>query len=140
MVESPGRLKKIFGVLIICVIPVFTALGGCVFLEHREQINALKGLDKNGRDITNYLDSEREGFSRLKEDFRNNRLKKNADKSEIRSAYGEPVLCENKNNDKRAEESCLYRDPTEFLNTDEIYLYFDRNGRLKSWDFFAAGD
>ena len=75
---------------------------------------------------------------KLKDDINNGRLRKGASKKYIIDAYFEPVLAKKSADDSGAKEILLYRNPTEYFQSDRIYLSFDNRGRLVSWELKPA--
>jgi hypothetical protein len=110
-------------------------LAGCVYISHYSQVKELKNLAASEDDIQKYLKKQENGFSALRDDLRNNRLKKGLSKKEIISRYGCPIFCKNPGNRPEIKETCLYRRPTEYFYTDEVYLYFDNKEKLYDWEF-----
>jgi len=98
----------------------------------------LKGLGDSKYELEDYVKEQRSSFSKLRDDIKNNRLKKGAPKREILSAYGEPVFCKDIANKTEVKEICLYRYPLRYFSTDMIYLKFDKKQNLCSWEFIPA--
>lgn len=114
------------------------SLEGCVVTSHFDQLMILERFGENEQSIDNYVKKQEKLFSKLKEDIKNNRLKKGISKREILYRYGEPVFCENSHAQIGTEESCLYRYPTKYFHTDIAYLYFDKQDNLYSWEFMPG--
>jgi len=110
-------------------------LGGCVYFTHYEQIMLLKRLAANQREIENYLKRQEKLFYKLVADIKNSRLKKGITEEKVLSLYGEPVLCRDVQKMADISVTCLYRHPTKYFNTDIIYLNFDKDHKLYSWEF-----
>jgi len=113
-------------------------LGGCAYTSHYDQLMTLKQLGEEGDEIQNYVKGQEKSFIELKDDIKNNRLKKGMPKREVFSQYGEPILCEKYENKANVKEFCLYRLPTRYFDTDRAFLFFDKKGRLDSWEFIPA--
>lgn len=94
------------------------------------------GCSEGTRNIINVAESRRQMvaqvkndeylYNQLKEDARNNSLVKGTRKKEIIAKYGEPTLTK--------PDFILYRHPTDFFSSDLVYLYFDRENKLTSWE------
>ncbi|MDD5669835.1 MAG: hypothetical protein PHE58_07410 [Candidatus Omnitrophica bacterium] len=129
------RKNKIF--FLIIGIMIFL-LGGCVYFTHYEQIMLLKRLAANQREIENYLKRQEKLFYKLEADIKNSRLKKGITEEKILSMYGEPIFCRDVQKMPNISATCLYRHPTKYFNTDIIYLKFDKDHKLYSWEFIQA--
>lgn len=109
-------------------------LAGCAFLTHKQQITALKSLGDEQEELEKYVNQQEELFLRLKNDIQNQRLVKGTSKEEILSLYGEPIYCKGALNSNSQQETCLYRHPTRFFSSDLIFLEFDYDQNLSSWE------
>lgn len=109
--------------------------GGCAYITHYEEAQALKSFSDNQGKIEKYIQWQEESFYRLRDDLVNGRLKPGITKGHAISVYAEPVFCIDVR--KNAGERCLYRHPTRYFSTDLIYLRFDQ-GLLSSWEFYPA--
>lgn len=96
----------------------------------------LKRLSDDRAGMDQFILTQEKGFERLRDDFKANRLNAGTPKSRIISRYADPVYCK-ANNGQASGEICLYRRPTEFFSPNVIFLYFDRNERLESWESLA---
>jgi len=128
-----GFLKTIF--LVWCII---FSLGGCSFTTHYEQLMLLKRLGDSQYEIENYVKKQKDSFFKLKDDIKNNRLKKGISKREILYIYGEPVFCKEIADEIGVKERCLYRCPLQYFSSDIVYLKFDKEQNLCSWEFIPT--
>ena len=114
-------------------------LCGCAKLAHLNELLTLKSVSDNQRQIQIYLEKQEKGFTKLKDDIKNNRLKQGQFKRSIISKYSEPVLIEKPEPENAGiKEILLYRHPTNYFKSDRVYLYFDESGRLVSWELKPA--
>ena len=104
----------------IAILLFIVVLGGCAKYQG---VMTLKNYAAGQRQIQDYVRAQEELFLKLKQDFNDNKLEKGMPQSEITSIYGEPILSRSIDN----KEVFLYRHPTEYFDTDRIYLYFDKN-------------
>jgi len=125
-------------IFFVPVVTMLFLLEGCVYFTHHEQIMLLERFMANQREIENYLKGHEEFFYKLEDDIKNNRLKKGIAKGEVLFVYGEPILCKDIRKGDSILETCLYRHPTKYFNTDMIYLNFDKDHKLCSWRFIPA--
>ncbi|MBU1911945.1 MAG: hypothetical protein KKB22_00220 [Candidatus Omnitrophica bacterium] len=121
--------------LIWCII---FYLEGCSFTMHYEQLMLLKRLGDSQHEIEDYVKKQKDSFLKLRDDIKNNRLKKGISKREILSIYGEPVFCKDIANEVGVKEICLYRQPLQYFSTDRAYLKFDKKQNLCCWEFISG--
>lgn len=121
--------------LVWCII---FSLEGCSFTRPYEQLMLLERIGDNQHEIEDYVKNQKELFFKLKDDIKNNRLKIGVSKRKILSTYGEPVFCKDITNEVDVKETCLYRHPLKYFSTDMIYLKFDKEQNLRSWEFIPA--
>lgn len=119
----PLKLKLTFFFIVLCFC-------GC-----SEGINALKTLSRDQQEMQQYVEEQKTLFLVLKSDIENNKIAPQTPKEKILFAYGTPVICRP---EKSAElEVCIYRHPLQGIVSDNIYLYFNKDGNLNSWKFEA---
>jgi len=119
----------------ILVYLIIILLCGCAKLAHLDELLTLKSVSDDQRQIEIYLAKQEHGFNKLKEDIKNNRLRQGELKRSIIAKYSEPVLTkEAEPENVGIKEILLYRHPTSYFKSERIYLYFDINNRLVSWE------
>jgi len=131
-------MNKIFFMPIASIVLLIFLLGGCTYITHYGQISLLKKFESNQCEIDSYLKRQQEFFYKLIGDVKNNRLKKGIAKKDVLSLYGKPIFCKNVKDSLEIIERCLYRPAVEYFNTDRIYLNFDKDRNLYSWEFIPA--
>lgn len=107
-------------------------LSGC-----NQGIMTLKNLSAEQEAQHAYIKRQEALFSSLKEDVADERLQKGTPKARIISRYGDPILCRQTDKDG-AVETCLFRHPTEYFSSDQIWLYFDKNNKLLNFRSIPA--
>jgi len=76
-----------------------------------------------------YINEQNRKFSQLIKDIDNNKLKLGLKTKEVINLYGEPIDIK-----PVGEESVyLYRDALKFFPTEKVYLYFDREDKLRDF-------
>jgi len=73
-------------------------------------------------------------YNKLKQDIKENRLKKGVSQKEIISEYGQPVFSRVVDANGEAKFCLIWRHPTEFFSSDMLYLYFDAGNKLVLWE------
>ncbi len=117
---------------------LFLALAGCAVVDQNDQITALEKYDESKAEIAKYVKKQEENFNRLKDDIKNGLLQKGSSEGEIVFNYGDPVFCKDAALQGAVKKSCLYRYPTKYFDTNKVYLNFDENDKLYSWEFVTA--
>jgi hypothetical protein len=128
MKRKPARI-----LVFVCCAAMLS--GGCVLIDHAQDIVFLKQMADNQSDIEKYVRKQELGFDILRNDIENNRLQKGTAKEEIVSRYGDPVYCIDSADASVCRQMCLYRYPTRFFSSDKVSLYFDEKQSLRCWEF-----
>jgi uncharacterized protein YehS (DUF1456 family) len=118
----------------------FLILGitGCAAMSNLDELLTLKSVADSQKDIEIYLKKQEDGFKKLLDDVKNERLKQGLTKKYIMETYAEPILTKETTQDNAVREILLYRHPTQYFNSDRIYLYLDKNFRLLKWQLKPA--
>jgi hypothetical protein len=95
----------------------------------------LKRFGSSQAEAKEDVKKQEENFCKLRGDIENNRLKKNTSKKHILIKYGNPVFCKSDLLKGQLKQLCVYRLPSNELNTVLIYLYFGEKEKLDSWEF-----
>ncbi len=98
---------------------------GCSRIKVLKNLGANRTLMQKSIEKNDYL------FQRLKQDIENNVINPGVMKSDILSRYGKPVL------EKDGCKTWLYRLSLDFFENEKIYLYFDSNNGLISWEIVS---
>ncbi|HNQ50366.1 MAG TPA: hypothetical protein PLP56_07075 [Candidatus Omnitrophota bacterium] len=122
---------------LISVLCIAMWLEGC-FSSHYQNISLLKRFAKNQHGIQGYLDDREKSFRKLKDDILNDRLTRGTARQRIVAMYGEPLLCKPEGNGGAGRLRCLYRHPTQYFSSDKVYLTFDEEQKLDSWELRGA--
>lgn len=101
-------------------------------------MNNLARLGENRQQTQAYVKHQEELFAKLRLDAGNNTLKAGTPLDQIISTYGQPILRQAGEYKGEAVDYLLYRHPLKFFSSDMIYLYFDQNQRLISWEVQPA--
>jgi hypothetical protein len=120
--------------LLFVFIALITILGGCAFFNKAPQLLTLKRVSNSQKQMERCVEKKKNYLKKLIKDINTNRLKKGITYRRFIKLYGEPVL-EKDSDKKNIKKRLLYRHPTEYFNTDKVYLYFDRLDKLVSWKY-----
>ena len=110
-------------------------LQGCILFS--PELKTLKEVGESQKKIDLYLVRQNELFEKLVDDLKKEQLAAGTLKSEFIDVYGEPVLAE-RSPDSSSGEIMLYRHPTEYFNSDKVYVHFDQEGRLIHWEYIPV--
>jgi len=116
--------------LISCLILFF--ISGCFFLP--ERLKTLKKVGASQDEISAYLAKQLESFNQLIVDLDDEDIEPGISKKRFIRIYGEPILSKEVNEPTRGT-ILLYRHPTEYFESDRIYLYFDQEEKLIRWEY-----
>ena len=112
--------------LILSLLVAFSIFG-CAFLP--EGLMTLKRAGDSQKQISKYLTKQGKLFDKLLADVKRERLKPGISQKRVISAYGSPVLIK-ASRQPPVVEIFLYRRPTEYFNSEKVYLYFDQAAKL----------
>lgn len=130
------RNKFLFQTIFLTV--TLLGLNGCSLLRHYEQLMVLKNVGDSQREIESYLKTQAERFYQLRKDLHQGTLKIGLSKEELLTRYGEPVLSKKVEGNPQIQQIFIYRHPTNYFTSDKIYLYFDKNNKLVSFEYEPA--
>ncbi len=124
------EVKKILmaGCLLLVVV-------GCAKLEHLDQLLTLKDLSEEGDRQDRYVENQDHKFELLLEAVQSNALSQDTHQKKILQKFGDPIYREEITRDGQGVEKWLYRYTKEFFDSEKVYLYFDREGKLINWEY-----
>lgn len=94
----------------------------------------VKRLGDNQKQIARQLKVQEERFARLKQDIDQHLLEAGLPKQEIISRYGLPIYAKPLYERLHVKEALVYRHPVEYFSRGLIYLYFDQDEKLVTWE------
>lgn len=92
-------------------------------------LDTLIKVSNEQKEQKSYVELQNQKFNLLLKDISNNKLKPGLKAKEIISLYGEPISVKPENE----EGVYLYRNVLEFFPAKKVYLYFDREDKLKDF-------
>ncbi len=120
-----------FRFLLISCLFLFT-IQGCFFLP--ESLKTLKSVGDSQERIEAYLSRQLKLFNQLLVDLKNEAIELGISKARFIRVYGEPILSKEVN-EPSGGVVLLYRHPTEYFESDRVYLYFDQEENLVGWEY-----
>ena len=135
---SAGRANKIDMIKILSLFFILFFLTGCAKLEHLPELLTLKDLsnDRDQQDL--YVRNHDESFERLVNAVKDKSFDQYKNKKSFLEAFGKPLVTEQVSLDGESLEKWLYRYTTRSFGSPKVYLYFDRSGKLKRWQYFSG--
>ena len=132
--------KKIFRGFAVFIIFQVIFLQGCVYLMHYNDLKKLKALADSQKEMGDELNKQEELFSALRADLQENKITQGLLYQQVVSIYGEPIFCQPAKSQDRFISSCLYRHPSKYFSSDLIYLNFDSDQKLSSWEIIKENE
>ena len=114
---------------------IFLNLNGCLFKENIESLMALKRLGEEQKSIARSLKLEERLFRKLVAHIKKDKLKPGTTLESFIGIYGEPIVSKDT---LSSGKRLLYRHPTDYFNSDKVYVYFDREEKLSWWEYLPA--
>ncbi|MFO8053499.1 MAG: hypothetical protein R6U54_06045 [Candidatus Omnitrophota bacterium] len=126
--------------LLIIAISLTTIFGGCALFTKAPQLLTLKRLSTSQKMMEKDIAKKKKNLEKLINDIEADKIKKGTSYKRFIRLYGKPVLEKvvNKENKENKEKRLLYRHPTEYFNTDKVYVYFDQKSKLIAWKYLPA--
>ena len=120
-----------FRILILIVGLIF--LNGCAKIAHLQELLTMKALSDNQDAQSKDVKKQDEKFKKLLEVVNNNQMSQYPNKKSFLKAFGEPIFFKEIEKDGQKLEQWLYRYSTKLFDSERMYIYFDREGKLVSW-------
>lgn len=112
-------------------------LTGCAKLEHLQELLTLQGLsdDRDQQDL--YVQRQDENFERLLAAAKKNSLDQFSHKKKFLKAFGNPLFTEQVSLKGESMEKWIYRYATKAFGSPKVYVYFEKSGKMKHWQYFS---
>ena len=111
----------------LLIISSFVFLYGCSSLS---QLLTLKSYGDNQALQEKYAEMQDTNFEKLVKVAQSNLLLDYPDKKSFLRNFGDPIYTKNLTKKGQLLEEWLYRYAARFFNSEKVYLYFDRDGKL----------
>ncbi len=122
-------------IVIVVFILLCVSLYGCCILSHMNELIALKRFATDQEEISSLIQQQQQAFNRVIEAVKSGQMSMYKDKDSIMKAFGPPVFSRAKIKDGMPCEVWLYRHPIKYFDSDKVYIFFDKNGKLKEWEY-----
>ncbi len=117
-------------IFLLCV-----SLCGCCILSHMNELIVLKRFAAGQEEISTLIQQQEQAFSRVIEAVKSGQMGMYKDKDSIMKTFGHPVFSRTKIKDGTPCEVWLYRHPIKYFNSAKVYIFFNKNGKLKEWKY-----
>ena len=115
-------------------VPLILIVSGCAQLSHLDQLLTLKAISDN-RDLQHkFVKKQDKNFSALLVAIKDNSIQKFTAKKQFLKQFGPPVIAHPDVWDGKPCELWLYRYAVKYLSSEKVYLYFDEQENLLSWE------
>lgn len=120
---------------LIFLIYLIFAVSGCAKVQHLDQLLTLKAMSEEGERQDKYIASQDKKFKQLLSDIQNNNLKKDLHKKAAVKKYGDPINETLATRQDQDTTMLLFRYAMKPFDSEKVYLYFDKDGRLIDWEY-----
>lgn len=103
---------------------------GCFSREKAQAINTLRDIAEERAAQEVVIRSERKQYQLLLKAIEGGVLRKGLSESDVRKLYGEPLI----EKPQRGGKTLVFSDPSNYIGKDKVYIYFDQNNELSSWE------
>lgn len=125
------KMRKAIFLWVIVILSTATSLIGCG-LKHVDELLVLKQYGDEADALDELVDVYEAQFEVLRDDVDQGKLPVGTDQSSIRERYGEPTYVQPSERPQEASVMWMYRRPVHYFESDQILLYFNREGKLVS--------
>ncbi len=128
------------GSVVVTVVCLVSGCGMGAKIRHMPQLLTLKEYSDEGARKT--LDVERQDrlFSELLASIREETFEGYTTARQVERRFGPPVFVRMTEREGAEVEEWLYRQACAFKDTDKVYLYVDREGKILDWVFEPGPD
>ena len=130
MSRADIKLLALFGLVIFS--------SGCAKLAHMQELLTLKAYSDEQEQQTKYVKEQDAKFEKLLTVVKSGDIENYFTQGQIIKAFGEPVFRREAERDGALAQVWLYRYTIRFFDSDKVYLYFDGENKLKSWEHVPA--
>ncbi|MFC1703272.1 hypothetical protein ACFL1E_00620 [Candidatus Omnitrophota bacterium] len=124
----------IYFMMLIAALSVY----GCITFEEISGLKTLHGYSKSQEGNERYVEIQEKKFQKLLSAYRDNKLEQGTSRRTIVRSFGEPISAREIDGESQAKERFVYRHPMEFFGSEKVYLFFDENRKLVSWQYEEA--
>ena len=120
-----------------CLIVVI-CLSGCMKLKqvlYVRPLLTLKSSSEEGDTMDSYVQEQDMKFEALVAALYDGTLEHGLTQKKFKEGFGDPVMIENVTRNNQEMTLWLRRYTVRYWDSDKVYLYFDKDGKLQDWEF-----
>ena len=131
-----GEFKVIVGIRReFLLMGFFVLLTGCAKLVHMQELLTLKAMSDDGDRQKKFIEIQDQKFTQLVLKVKADQMQAYLTKDSILRNFGEPVLASPIEKDGQSLEQWMYRYTMKYFDSDKVYLFFDKKGKLLTWKY-----
>lgn len=115
-------------------------ISGCAKIAHMQELLTLKAYSDEGAAQERYIEKQDKKFEQLLVAVRENAIIPGIGKKSFFKKYGEPVYVREMVCDGASCDQWLYRYAVRPFDSDKVYVYFSKGGKLLSWQYVPRED
>ncbi len=122
----------------ICLLFLIFFLTGCMqlkMLPHLDEVLTLQAMGKDGDAQEKIVKETARHFDALQEAVKSGAIKQYKTSADITNAFGLPIMAKAIEQDGKSLQQWLYRYALARTSPKKIYLFFDADHKLVSWDY-----
>ena len=123
--------------LLFCFLAV-VGFSGCMKLKqvlYVRPLLTLKASSDEGDTMDSYVKAQDMKFEALVAALYDGTLEHGLTQEKIKEGFGDPVMIENVTRNNQEMTLWLRRYTVRYWDSDKVYLYFDKAGKLQDWEF-----
>lgn len=114
-------------------------LAGCESVAKVDELLRLRAYSNEKDRLALFVQKQNASFERLLNAAKSSSLSQYPTRKSIWANFGPPVFTTQVVLNGEVYEVWMYRYSTKFFGSDKVYLYFDRQGLLKAYDYSPGG-
>lgn len=130
--KTPQRL-----LIIVFFLAAFSP--GCAKVAHLQELLRIKGYGDEKDAQAGIVQKQNEKFDNLLQIVKRGEIAKFANQKTIWMNFGPPIFETTTTVENVSYQLWIYRYPTQLIGANKVYLYFDRKGYLKIYDYSPGG-
>jgi len=113
---------------------------GCAKIAHIQELLTLKAYSDEGEAQERHIKDQDNKFEQLLAVVREDAVVAGITQKDFRKKYGDPVYVRERICDGAACDEWLYRYTVRPFDSDKVYIYFSKDGTLRSWRYVPCED
>ncbi len=115
-------------------------LTGCAKLNHLEELLTLQELSIEQDRQIKFVEGQNGNFDRLLKAMEDGSFSQYTEQRDFLNKFGPPVYSREVSKDSQVLVKWVYRYSNQSFDSEKVYLYFDREGKLVDWKHVKPGN